>query len=122
MVTPTSAAVTTAETPSTGHSGIKFQMTSSAEAASCANAAAGHSASGTTVDVYPMVGTRDAVTVEIVDTGNGLLVIRATDFPQTSPYEVDGGRSPDPTFHAGDLADLHAILDSIRLTALPGSS
>lgn len=107
-----------------GHSGLKFKLTSTAKASCAATASAGHSASGALVDVYPMVnsdGAHDPVTIEIVDTGNGLLVIRATDFPQTTPYEVDNGRSPDPTFHAGDQADLHTILDSIRLTALPAT-
>ena len=66
--------------------------------------------------------TASAATVEIVDTGNGLLVIRSTDFPQTTSFEVDtNGLSPNPTAHAGDQADLHAILDSIRLTALPAT-
>lgn len=107
-----------------GHSGLKFKLTSTAKAACAATASAGHTASGASVDVFPMVnpsGVHDPSTVEIVDTGNGLLVIRATDFPQTTAFEVESGLAPDPTFHAGDQADLHAILDSIRLTALPAT-
>ncbi len=63
-------------------------------------------------------GTHGPVTVEIVDTGNGLLVIRETDFPQTTPFEVDSnGLSPDPTLPRGRPGDLHAILDSIRISS-----
>ena len=96
-----------------GHSGLKFRLTSTAKS-SCGGGSAGHTTVGTLVDVYPTVGG-DPSTVWIVDTGSGLLVIRATEDPRTSPAEVGGGRSPDPTFHAGDLAALHAILDSIRI-------
>ena len=101
-----------------GHGGVKFQLTSTAKATCASTALAGHSASGASIDVYPMVGAagaRDAATVEIIDTGNGLVVMRATDFPQTSLAEILNGAAPNPTFHAGDLADLHAILDSIRI-------
>ena len=66
-------------------------------------------------------GRRDRATVEIIDTGNGLLVLRATDFTQASPAEIQGGQSPNPNAHAGDLGDLHAILDSIRITAWPSA-
>jgi hypothetical protein len=107
-----------------GHGGVEFQLTSTAKSSCADTASAGHSTSGASVDVYPTVnqnGMHDPSTVEIVDTGDGLLVIRATDFPQTSPAEVEGGQSPNPTAHADDLADLHAILDSIRLT-VPSSS
>ena len=44
-----------------------------------------------------------------------------TDFPQTSPYELAEGVAPDPTRHAADQVELHAILDSIRLTVPPAS-
>jgi len=111
-----------------GHSGVTFRLTASNKSTCTGNGTAGQSKSGAIVDAWPMVrvndpGTHGPVTVEIVDTGNGLLVIRATDFPQTSPFDVSSsGHSPDPTFHAGDQADLHAILDSIRLSVPPASS
>jgi hypothetical protein len=73
------------------------------------------------MDVYPMIGpTRAPATFEIVDTGHGLLVIRMTDFPQTSPNELAGGLAMDPTRHAADQVELHAILDSVRLTSPSG--
>ena len=61
-------------------------------------------------------------TYEIVDTGHGLLVIRTTDFPQTSPNELSSGVAADPTRHAADQVALHAILDSIRLSNPAASS
>ena len=45
-----------------------------------------------------------------------LLVIRTTDFPQTSPNELSSGVAADPTRHAADQAALHAIFDSIQLS------
>jgi hypothetical protein len=96
-----------------GHGGLKFQLTSSAKS-SCGDGEAGHTAAGMPVDVYPTVDG-DPSTVWIVDTGNGPLVIRATEDPRTSPTEVGAGRSPDPNLHAGDLPELQSILDSIRI-------
>ena len=54
--------------------------------------------------------------VRIVDTGKGLLVIRATDFPQTTPAELGAGVVYSATRHAKDQIALHAILNSIKLT------
>jgi hypothetical protein len=98
-----------------GHSGVTFELDSTSGATCTGYGAVGQSMAGATVDAYPMVnggGTHDPATVEIVDTGHGLLVIRATDFPQAAPYQ---GQSPTPITHAGDLADLHAILGSVHL-------
>jgi hypothetical protein len=108
-----------------GHSGLEFQLTSTNES-SCANSGSvfpWHATSGAAVNVYPMInsnGTSDPGTFEIVDTGRGLLLIRMTDFPQTSPTELSGGVAMDPTRHAADQTALHAILDSIRITSTPG--
>jgi hypothetical protein len=110
-----------------GHDGSKFKLTAAAER-SCGDAAlAGHSTSGTQIDLYPMTSTgapraQYQATVEIVDTGNGLLVIRATDFPETTPAELGAGLPDDPTRHATDQAALHEILDSIKITPWPASS
>jgi hypothetical protein len=104
-----------------GHNGVKFTLTATTKSTCTYQGSAGQSASGASVDAWPMVsdpGTHGPVTVEIVDTGNGLLVLRATDFPQTTSFEVG---APNPTYHKGDLADLHAILDSIRLSVPPAA-
>lgn len=102
-----------------GHRGLKLQVTSTGANSCSATGSLWHTTSGGSLDVYPMVDStaaRAPGTFEIVDTGHGLLVIRTTDFPQTSPNEIDGGMAADPTRHAADLAELHAIVDSIRLT------
>jgi hypothetical protein len=62
------------------------------------------------------VSAHDTATIEIVDAGHGLLVIRVMDFAQTSPAELSAGVAMNPTRRKGDHADLHAILDSIRIT------
>jgi hypothetical protein len=102
-----------------GHPGLEFQLTSTKKSTCTDSGSAGSTASGADVDAYPMVddvGAHDTATIEIVDTGHGLLVIRAMDFPQTSPAELGAGVAMDPGRHKGDQADLHAILDSIRIT------
>ncbi len=108
-----------------GHSGLKVQLTSTGPTACSATGSLWRTTTGGAMDVYPMIDSaaaRAPGTFEIVDTGHGLLVIRTTDFPQTSPNEIDGGVPPNPTRHAADQTVLHAILDSIQLTALPPAS
>jgi len=103
-----------------GRPGLKLQLTSTDSAACGAGVKLWQTRSGWTMDGYPMVGATPALrapaTFEIVDTGNGLLVIRASDFPQTSPNEISGGVAANATRHAADQVELHAILDSIRFT------
>jgi hypothetical protein len=100
-------------------------MTSTNPSACSATGSLWRTRSGGTLDVYPMIGSTDARapgTFEIIDTGYGLLVIRTTDFPQTSPAELAGGVvAMNPTRHAADQVELHTILDSIRLTVPPPS-
>jgi hypothetical protein len=74
-----------------GHSGLKLLL-----AATNPNACSGSfwlTTSGGVVNGYPMIGYGNSApgTYEIVDTGHGLLVIRTTDFPQTSPNELSAG-------------------------------
>jgi hypothetical protein len=109
-----------------GHSGLKLQLTSTGPDSCRDTGRIWRTTTGGTMNVYPMIGAptttaRAPGTFEIVATGNGLLVIRTTDFPQTSPTEISGGVAPDPTRHAADQTELHAIHDSIRLTALPAA-
>jgi hypothetical protein len=107
-----------------GHTGLKLQLTSTGPSTCDGTGQLWTTTSGGSMNVYPMIGStaaRAPGTFEIVDTGHGLLVIRTTDFPQTSPNELAGGVAPDPKRHAADQIELHAILDSIRLTALPAA-
>ena len=107
-----------------GEPGVKFKLTSTAASSCAASAKLWSTRDGWRLDAYPMIvsGTepRPAATFEIVDTGHGLLVIRTSDFPETSPNERSGGVAANPTRHAADQVELHAILDSIRFTTLPG--
>ncbi len=48
-----------------------------------------------------------------LDVEGSVLVVWTTDFPATTPFEVDSGASPDPQAHAADQEQLHDILDSI---------
>jgi hypothetical protein len=103
-----------------GHDGLQLDLTSTAAKSCDTTGKAWVTTSGGIMNVYPMVSSTDARaagTFQIVDTGHGLLVIRYTDFPQTSPAEVGDGLTLDPTRHAADQVKLHAILDSIRLGA-----
>jgi hypothetical protein len=105
-----------------GHRGLKLQLTL-ATASTCGGPL-WLTTTGSTMNGYPMTGypTSAVGTYEIVDTGQGLLVIRATDFPQTTPNELDSRVAADPNRHAADQVAMHAILDSIRLSPLPASS
>ena len=50
----------------------------------------------------------------IVDVDGHLIVVRTTDFPGASTYEVSQGLDPDAPVHAADQVELGAIVDSIR--------
>lgn len=107
-----------------GHRGLKLQLTSTASSTCNDTGSLWKTTSGGSMDVYPMISSTAAKasgTFEIVDTGHGLLVIRATDFPQTSPFELAGGIASDPTRHAADQTELRTILGSIRIADLPAS-
>jgi len=110
----------TAARPSTvdGHSALELKVAKKAKSAGCGYGNAWVSASGASVDAYLFAaGSAYPTTIQIVDTGRGLLVIRASDFPNTSPFESDfNGLANTPDRHAGDQAQLHAVLDSIRLS------
>ena len=72
---------------------------------------------GTLVDTYPMVdadGLLRPAQFRIVDVDGHLIVVRTTDFPGPSTYEVSQGLDPDSPLHAADQVELDAIVDSIR--------
>jgi hypothetical protein len=77
------------------------------------------------IDGYPMVNTqgrRHETEFRIFETEGGLLVVMATNFPETSPYEEDNGVSFDPERHVDHQVQMDAILDSIRLTSPDGGA
>lgn len=104
-----------------GHAGLELTISRSTESG-CRYGNSWRSASNEAVDAYPFAsGPRFRTTLRIVDTGRGLLVIRAVDFADTSPFELDGGVAQSATRHAADRPELEAILDSVRIAA-PASS
>ena len=78
---------------------------------------------GAPLDAYPLIAGGVTTTLpaqfRILDVNGTLLVIRTTDFPDTSPNEREQGIAADPTRHAADQVELHQILDSIRINATP---
>jgi hypothetical protein len=104
-----------------GHSGLAFTLSRTAKG--CGLGTSWRSASNGLVNAYPFASGRTySTTMRIVDTGHGLLVIRAVDFPNTSPWELGLGVAQSATRHAADQPKLQAILDSIRLTDWPAST
>jgi hypothetical protein len=104
-----------------GNDGFLVEMTSTKNASVCPSAVTWETSSGTAVDGYPMVtqsATRPAQ-FRILDTGDRVLVIRTTDFPQQSPFEETQSIPPDPTRHADDQLALRAIVASLRFAPNP---
>ena len=101
-----------------GYSGQLVELTSTRTATDCPN--------GVGVDDPPgrdrqrvsdgrCDGKARAGTFRIVDVNGTLLVIRTTDFPDTSPNELASGIPDDPTRHAADQVAMQQILDSIAI-------
>ena len=112
-----------------GHSALELTLKGTSRTANCeSNATSGtlgnswFTSSYAPVDAYPMAnadGRAYPTTVRIVDTGHGLLVIRAADFPETSPAELGRGMALSATLHLADQPGLRSILDSVRLIIPP---
>jgi len=105
-----------------GYSQQLVKLTSTRTVTDCPNGSVWTIPQGGSVDAYPMVGAPGkarAGTYRIVDVNSTLLVIMATDFPQTSPNELANGIPDDATRHATDRVAMQQILDSIRITAAP---
>jgi hypothetical protein len=106
-----------------GHSALELNIARKANSALCGSGQAWLSSDGATVDAYPFVnGPTYPTTIRIIDTGRGLLVLRASDFPNTSPFEIEEQLTNTPSRHTADQPALHAILDSVRLIVPPASS
>jgi hypothetical protein len=103
---------------SNGYDGMRFTLTSTMTTADCPSPVMWTSGSSYSIPAYPMVnaqGRRHATEVRIFDVDGEPLVVMATNFPETSPFEEDYGIPFDPDRHAEDLAAMDAILDSIEL-------
>jgi hypothetical protein len=103
-----------------GFKGKRLELTSSRTPARCPDAVLWTTPTGFTLDAYPMVNDSGAsymVPFTIIDVAGTPIVIRATDFPDTTPHEASQGVAPDRTRHAADQVELSEILDSIRIEA-----
>lgn len=104
-----------------GAEGLLVELTSTRTSAQCPEEASlWMTEAGTAVDTYPMVDSarlRRPAQFRIVDVDGHLIVVRTTDFPGASTYEVSQGLDPDSPIHMADQVELQGILDSIRLGA-----
>ena len=104
-----------------GHAGLELTLSRTTEKTGCSGDS-WRTASNEAVDGYPFAsGPKYRTIIRIIDTGRGLLTMRAMDFPDTSPFELSGGVARSATRHAADRPELRAILDSVRI-AVPESS
>jgi hypothetical protein len=100
-----------------GAPGKQIAVTYTRTTAECPSAVIWRTPQGTPIDGYPMVAEqpkRYTGQFLILDVHGETLVIRTSDFPQTSPFEISQGIAPDPGRHRADQQALHDILDSIR--------
>ncbi len=77
--------------------------------------------SGYWEDGYALVGDqRHPMTYRLLQVGQSVLVIRTTDFPETSPFELEQGVPESTDRHAVDQLQLQAMVDSIRISVPRG--
>lgn len=98
--------------------GLRFTLSSTKTTADCPASIMWTTANSFVVDAYPVVnaqGRRHEVEFRVFEIDGELLTVMAMNFPETSPFEEDGGIPFDPQRHADHLVDMDAILDSIRI-------
>ncbi len=99
-----------------GYSGQLVEVTSSLTAADCPTNLIWTTTRLANVDAYPFATTDTTphkAQFRILDVNGKLLVIRTTDFPETSPNESEAGRrdGPDPSYDGPGQAPPDARLD-----------
>jgi hypothetical protein len=103
-----------------GFSGLQVELQASTSVNGCTAPLLWTTPMGWRLDAYPLIAggvtTGRPAQFRILDVNGTLLVIRTTDFPETSPNELAQGIADDPTRHAADQTELHQILDSIKVT------
>ena len=71
---------------------------------------------GTPIDAYPMVANPGRpAQLRILDVHGQVIVIRSTDYPEPSPFEIEQGVAPDPHRHDQDQTALRSIVGSIQI-------
>lgn len=110
---------------SSGYDGVKFTLTSRKTTAECPASVMWTTANSSVVDAYPLVNVQDRsheVEFRVFDFDGELLVVMATNFPETSPFEEENGIPFDPERHVEHQVEMDAILDSIELKDLQGGA
>jgi hypothetical protein len=112
--------VTTSSTPITidGFTGRLIELASDGTTADCAASRMWLSPRGVSVDAYPVDAGDPSSTAQlrVLDVNGTLVVIRATNFPHTSPHELGQGVPQDPDRHLADQVELQQIIDSIQIS------
>jgi hypothetical protein len=98
-----------------GFSGKRVEITR-AETATCSEATAFTTPAGYAFALQFPSSLPAPDQFTLLDIEGSVVVIWTTDYPATSPFEVDGGASPDSEAHVADQVELHDILDSIVIT------
>jgi hypothetical protein len=107
------------------YAGVSITVASAPKHEDCSGSSLFTTASSAPIDAYPMVNGQDrshATEFRIFETEQGLLVVGAMNFPETSPFEEDNGIPFDPERHAEHQVQMDAILDSIWLKDPQGKS
>jgi hypothetical protein len=98
-----------------GYRGVQIDLTAPADTASCPDGAATvHDVPGWE-DVPYRMSLGETLQFRILDVDGLRLVIVATDYPQTSHHEVDGGMAIDPDAHAEDQVELRAMIETMDI-------
>ena len=114
-----------AEPIANGYDGLRFTLTSTKTIADCRASIMWTTANSQAVDAYPMVNDQDRhheIELRVFDVDGELLVVAAMNYPETSPFEEDGGIAFDPDRHVDHQVEMDAILDSIELKSPDGGS
>jgi hypothetical protein len=105
--------------------GVAITLVSAPRGEDCPASQLFTTAQSAPLDGYPLVnaqGRAHETEFRIFETEQGLLVVMAMNFPETSPFEEDNGIPFDPERHADHQVEMDAILDSIWLKSPNGVS
>lgn len=100
-----------------GHPARLVMLTSSHDSSTCPTRKLWTTpAGGYWEDAYGAIGAeRHVIPYRLVQVGDAVLVIRTTDFPETSPFELEQGVPAEAERHAWDQVALAKIVDSVRI-------
>jgi hypothetical protein len=100
-----------------GFAGQMIKVRSTVDVAGCPVHRLWETPSGYAEDGYGLLGSsRHEMTYRFLQVGRSVLVIRTTDFPETSPFEFQQGVPFSADRHAVDQMLLQAMVDSIHIS------